>query len=59
MPAAQSFNRVGIAPRAPDVKRAARWSRGETNVNDALREFPSCQRPNRLTAWATPRAHQT
>ncbi|QDT03468.1 hypothetical protein K227x_18520 [Rubripirellula lacrimiformis] len=59
MPAAQSFNRVGIAPRAPDLTRAGRSSRGETKVNDGRREFPVCQRPSRLTAWATPRAHPT
>ncbi|QDT03446.1 hypothetical protein K227x_18300 [Rubripirellula lacrimiformis] len=38
MPAALSFNRVGNAPRAPDPKRVARSARGETNMNDALRE---------------------
>ncbi|QDT03466.1 hypothetical protein K227x_18500 [Rubripirellula lacrimiformis] len=49
MPAAQSFNRVGNAPRAPDVKRAARWSRGETKVNDGRRAvMPAAQSFNRV-----------
>ncbi|QDT03448.1 hypothetical protein K227x_18320 [Rubripirellula lacrimiformis] len=58
MPAALSFNRVGNA-RAHQTKRAARWARRETNANHTLHKFPASQPPNRLTAWATPRAHRT